>query len=633
MTSSNAVIGQMAIALVTAASFAASPVAAQEPGEESASDTIRLPAVEADVRRSLFDPGLARWTEGFAPSEALLPFADLSDWLDSRTGVGVRSYGGGGRQILSVRGARPVGVLVLLDGLPLNDPLTGTADLSTVPLRSLESATLVRGTGAARYGSGALGGALLLRTVTAGGRGAEPAAHAAVGSYGAYEFSGTADWTHGDLGLRVGGGLGEAENDFLYEDRLANGTPERRRENADSRSHWLSAAATVGDVRATVRYDELERGVPGRLGSTAFAGDRWREVRWSATATTSRAPGGATVYTGLRGLSTRYSPDGGDAAGQRAVDARLGGEVELAALSRVVVAGRLALEHMTGDDIAGAPDRWSGGLTAGRAFGDAEGYGFEPALGLDAYEGGAVLSPEIGAWAGFGAARVYARLGQGFRVPTFADLYFGAAPGIRANPDLDPERVILDAELGVELSRTVVGAEVSLRAAAWNRDTRDPIVWLASSAATWSPQNLDRLRAHGIDLEARVETRPGTRQVVWAFEGGLGLQRSRLGFGSNGNPLPYEPDVTVRGAAELRGAATTARLEATYTGSRTTSVAATRRLPGFYRVDARLRRRITIEPISIDVTLGVDNLLDRTYELVELFPEPGRSLRVALDIH
>lgn len=612
-------------------------LAAQEVGR----DTLRLPVLRAEVRRSLFDPGLARSVERLEPGAEFLPFRDLSDWLSSRTSVRVRGYGGGGRQVLSIRGGRPAAVLVLLDGLPLNDPLTGEADVSTVPLASLESAVLVRGAGTARYGSGALGGALLLRSVAADA--AEPVARLSVGSHGAYEASGSAAWAAtpaGEPSLRVDAGVSGAENDFSYDNRLVAGSPETRRDNADSQIRWAGLAAGAGEIRATVRLDDLERGVPGRLGTSAFAGDRWRETRWSLTGTAGS--GDATARVGLRRLSMRYAPgDDAPPADQEALDLRAGGEMALSGLADLVVAGRLSLERLQGDGIGGNPDRVAGGFTLRRAFGiggqgDREsgpGFGFEPVLGVDASGGEVALSPELGAWYRTGDdLRLYGRLGRAYRVPTFADLHFEAAPGLRANPDLEAEKVVLDGELGVELAGRMSRMPVSVQVAGWTRDTRRPIVWLASSAALWSPRNLDRLHAHGVDLQGRIEARISA-PLHWAVEGGLTLQRSRVGFGDNRNPLPYEPDVAGHAAVELRRGGTAARAELRYTGSRTTTVAATRRLDDFVTLDARLRHRFEPGPFVVDATLGVDNLTDVSYELIELFPEPGRVLRLTLDVH
>lgn len=619
---------------------------AQEPGAlEVGRDTLQLPALRAEVRRSLLDPGLARSVERLEPGRELLPFGDLSEWLASRASVHVRGYGGGGRQVLSVRGGRPGGVLVLLDGLPLNDPLTGEADISTVPLSSLASATLVRGAGTARYGSGALGGALLLSS--AGPSDARPLARLSVGSFGTYEASGSAAWAATDspdaAGVRFDAGIRGAENDFTYANRLAAGAPERRRDNADSRLTWAGLSAGTDDLRATFRFDDLERGVPGRLGTSAFAGDRWSETRWTATATTGAAgTGDVTGRLGLRRLGLRYTPGGGaPPTSQQAFDVRAAGELALPGLADLVVGGRLSLERLQGDGIAGRPDRLAGGLTLRRVFGAGDrheargGKGFvvEPVLGFDVSDGEAALSPELGAsYRANEHLRLYGRLGRAYRVPTFADLHFEAAPGVRANPDLEAEKVVLDTELGLELGARVGRLPVSLRVAGWVRDTRRPIVWLASSAALWSPRNLDRLLANGLDLQGRLEA-AGSTPFHWAVEGGVTLQRSRVGFGANRNPLPYQPDVAGRAALEFRSGATAGRLELRYTGSRTTTVAATRRLGGFVTLDARLRRRIEPGPLAVDVTLGIDNLTDTSYELVELFPEPGRALRLTLDVH
>jgi outer membrane receptor protein involved in Fe transport len=137
--------------------------------------------------------------------------------------------------------------------------------------------------------------------------------------------------------------------------------------------------------------------------------------------------------------------------------------------------------------------------------------------------------------------------------------------------------------------------------------------------------------ARGLEIEARIASARDA-PTGWALDAGLTLQRSRVGFGSNRNPLPYQPSVTARAAAELRRGATAGRLEAAYTGSRTTSLAATRRLAGFVTLDAGLRRRFTPGPLTVDAAIGIDNLFDERYELVELFPEPGRSFRLTIDV-
>jgi len=73
-------------------------------------------------------------------------------------------------QGVSLRGLSPSGAsrsLVLLDGVPLNDPFGGWVTWSKVPRESLASAELVRGGGATAWGNAALGGVVQLFTAGA----------------------------------------------------------------------------------------------------------------------------------------------------------------------------------------------------------------------------------------------------------------------------------------------------------------------------------------------------------------------------------------------------------------------------------------------------------------------------------
>ena len=66
-------------------------------------------------------------------------------------------------QGVSLRGVGPSGAsraLVLVDGIPINDPFGGWVPWSRVPLLSIEQIEVVRGGGSALWGNGALGGVI-----------------------------------------------------------------------------------------------------------------------------------------------------------------------------------------------------------------------------------------------------------------------------------------------------------------------------------------------------------------------------------------------------------------------------------------------------------------------------------------
>ena len=590
-------------------------------------DPVVLPGVEAVVRWRPTDGSLARSVSEVRFDDGPVPWRDVSEWLSSVSGTSTRGSAMAGGQFVSVRGSRPEGVLVLLDGHPLNDPMSGRADLSTIPVGTLSSATLVRGASSARYGTGAMAGVLLLRSRT----GDETAATGALrvssfgGLGGEVQVRGTG--TAGRASLAIA--LDQADNDFTFENRLLPGSPVETRANTDASRFSLSTSASRGRTRFGFRYDAVERGSPGPMGNRLFDRARWEERRGLASLGWQ---GSRIGVSGRLGWSTSdWAPGTGNGAAVTrnarvlgaGLEGRTGGAADLE------LAGRFSLEGLEGDDFSGEVRRLMIGGAAARSF-SAGAFLVRPAISIDGTADRAAVSPEIGLRVPIGSMiALRARAGQAFRMPTLADLNLSPGLRVRSNPDLEPERVVLDAELGLEAGWEVGGFELAGELAGWYRQTQDPIVWLASAAALWTPRNLDRLVSYGVEgsLEAVTER---TRPTGWGLTAAATLDHSRLGFGSNQNPLPYRPGTSA--ALGIRGWATRLSIRGwvRWTGSRTTTVAGTRSLPGFTTVDLTVGWQPPFGVAGLEVEGRVDNLLDRYYELVELYPEPGRRLSLTV---
>jgi outer membrane cobalamin receptor len=589
-------------------------------------EPIELPALVAKASLPELVGGVGHSVSRVDFPKQPITYFGLGDWLADQPGVTVRGSSTAGRQVVSVRGSRPSGVLVLLDGMPINDPVSGTADLSSIPVSTLETATLVRGAGSARLGPGGTGGVLMLSSRTPTGRGA-------VVGLEVRSFGGRAIDAYVSQAGRLGQAaltvrLDRSRNDFGFVDPFVPEAPVERRRNADRRN--LSMALTGGSpigpgVAASVRFDDSERGIPGRAGTTLLDGARWEDRAFQASVATGTAGDrGARVM--FRRQRLGYIPDDERSASiTRTTEWRLGAET--AHLSTGVRAsGRFQYEAVRGDGIEGDPSRWNVGGSLSRAF-VWDAFRLDPVIGVDVSSEGGAVSPDValryapGSW-----AEAWARVGQGFRLPTFGDMYFGSGFGIRPNAELSPERVVLDAEIGTRLRSGRAGAVGTLQVGAYYRRTRDPIVWIASSTALWSPRNLDRLTARGIELDASM-TWPGPGVSV-RLSGSV--DDSRLGFGANRNPQPYQPSVQGRLAVEQGLGPAALRVELRGVGSRTTSVAATRRLPAFAEVNIAAAGRLAGLGLPLQVQLRIDNVLDARYELIELYPEAGRSLSLRL---
>ncbi len=94
------------------------------------------------------------------------PAKSLGELLANEPGIDWRTYGdyGGASELLQIRGMSPNGTQVLVNGVNVASPSLGTADVSKIPLNSIERVEVVKGSGSLLYGSGAMGGTVNIVT-------------------------------------------------------------------------------------------------------------------------------------------------------------------------------------------------------------------------------------------------------------------------------------------------------------------------------------------------------------------------------------------------------------------------------------------------------------------------------------
>lgn len=87
---------------------------------------------------------------------------NLGEVIDGEVGISYKTYGPLGQtQSIFMRGSTAGQVLVLVDGRPVNDIGTGGgADFNAIPANIIEKVEIIRGSGAALYGTGAFGGVI-----------------------------------------------------------------------------------------------------------------------------------------------------------------------------------------------------------------------------------------------------------------------------------------------------------------------------------------------------------------------------------------------------------------------------------------------------------------------------------------
>ena len=422
-------------------------------------------------------------------------------------GVVLQQSGGIGQaEQLTLRGASSTGVLVLLDGVPLNS-LGGIADLSLVPLPAVQQAEVLRGGAGARYGAGALGGVVNLVTRSA----SEPVVSGdlGMGSFGTVQGSASASGP-----LLGGSGLlelhaGHSDGDFPYVYDPLGGTPASNpktltREN--NQATWVGGLAKGGGrvgpwrLDGLIQVSALSRGLAGTLDDPTLdahqdflglqAGLRLSRA-WASGADTSlrldARHEGNTFRGGDFSVDTQWwqaslSWDGTLPVGNHWLSASA--SVGLSFADSGPSSPRWAVTS------ASVQDEWR--LADGKVS-------LVPSVRLDQAGPFVGASPKLGvSWALPAGVTLQANVGQSFRVPSFLELYIPTGPQL-ANPDLEPERgVFVDGGAGI------AGAPGMLRVAGFAAQYENLIVYEYQPPVPTRPQNLGAVRAAGLEAEGRL---------------------------------------------------------------------------------------------------------------------------------
>jgi vitamin B12 transporter len=462
-------------------------------------------------------------------------YQTLAEALVAVPGLRMVQAGGLGQQASAfLRGSNSRHVLVLLDGVPVNDPSepNGAFNFGNELLADIERIEVVRGPGSSLYGSGAIGGVINLISRRA-------PADTPVQVFGDLA-GGTAGTARGMLGaagtmaawdyLVVGQGLTTQGSDATPRrfTRDTRETEDFRAAAGTARFGWNPAAGTrvEGLLRWRENRTELDN-VPNDDPNYSGNDRRWFGQLRGETALLDGA-----WTTGLRAALTedrrRYlnPPDGGSAAttddlfrGQRQTfdwgnRVRLGdlGPIEQAGLAFGVTHERESVDQRSGSPSfrtttsataratalhAGVQAQLGGrlDLSAGLRQDLAEDYD-----GFLSWRAGVVLAlPEAN-------SRLRLSTGTAFKAPSLFQRFGRIGTSFQGNPDLRPENSFAW-EAGIETDVALFGREDGATPSATYFDTQFRNLINFNPAFT-TLANVERAMARGVELGLTLRPAP-----------------------------------------------------------------------------------------------------------------------------
>jgi outer membrane receptor protein involved in Fe transport len=508
-------------------------------------------------------------------------------------------------QGVSLRGVGPSGVsrtLVLLDGIPFNDPFGGWVYWTRVPLGGLDRIEVVDGSSSNVYGNYAMGGVINVVTAPPARRSFDIRSQFGNRSTPKIDFSGSDVWGRVRASIDASAFSTDGYPPVAERERgLVDKNAAVNFRNIGLRTHYELSSRVQAFLRGGYFREERDNGKASTIDGTDEANDTtWKNVSGGVrvrmpdesdlqinvftdfarfrsnflavpAATPPRSIGRMTLNqtvptTGVGGMGQWSKTLGSRQFLTAGVDWRwVDGDSEEDALDPVM-GSRVTLSRVSGgtqrslgffvQDLITPTSRLT--LTLGArvdSWRNYDGHHRE----IDAATGeptanhrpslperdDTVFSPRVAAlyhvadW-----VSVWGDLGWGFRAPTLNELYRQFRVGTvltLANNQLGPERLV-GGELGIRISPV---RNISWRTTWFDNRVEDPVsnvtVSTAGATVTQQRQNLGRTRISG--LQTDVEYRIGT---AYRISGGYLYGRARVvEFAANpdlvGNYLPQVP--------------------------------------------------------------------------------------------
>lgn len=460
----------------------------------------------------------------------------LGELLANELGIDWRTYGnyGGAAQEIHIRGMRGNATQVFVNGVSVNSPSLGTADIGKIPLTNIERIEVVKGSGSLLYGSGAMGGTVNIITKRPDRDQMDLKVGAGYGSQNTYRLSAEQGmFFFRDFGYYIT--AGRTETDGFRDNSYLN-------QNDISMKLILEKKEAI-DISLYGDYIDRKYGQPGvkpPAGTQDYYRDGIKFYNREAASLLNKGgdkdghvilevKGKLITWLGynLKGHYTnmenyyyqRYASSGtgnetwvtNEVLGTdghlviypfEGAQLLLGGEYKdfnwknegynlNASGSRIGFKTKTKADLSTKGIFTESQYRPSKYLKvlAGFRYEDHSAFGSEnlPFFGL-------IINP-------FKTTALKVNHGKHFLAPTPNDLYWPADPYTKGNPNLKPET---GWHTDVTLEQSFLKDKIFLTMSYFHWNVNDKIQWEPDTQGVWSPINLGKYKADGIEIGTKV---------------------------------------------------------------------------------------------------------------------------------
>ncbi|MDP6340275.1 MAG: TonB-dependent receptor plug domain-containing protein [Candidatus Marinimicrobia bacterium] len=539
------------------------------------------------------------------------PGRNLASTMETIPSLTLRTYGGlGGLGTVSIDGGLTSHTKILLNGVDLTSPQNGETDLSQIPVFLFDQITIAR-TPALSHGSGSIDGSIAINSFKSS------RIDVTAGSFGRQSLAGQINIPTKDWNTQAGLGKLRSKGDFPYNQdgntgRIGNNKFEQNffsfgTNRAISQNWFVSIQSLI---------TEQDRGIPGLVFSPSSEAHRKDELHLFNIKSIWQLPKHLfSISITSRNSDERYTNP------QYAVDSKhklessqmdlkwMTSPLESIEINQKISLKKEAISSTNTDSINRIIHSYANTLrwTLSQNITNENGFRFDQEKGgfsTRTWQSGFEYYLRNGSLSIMG--------GNGFRYPTFNDLYWN--PG--GNPSLFPERTNW---ARIHWNTDFMGHHLSIRAS--SKSSRNLIQW-APGENFWQPQNIAKARRNTLTFTASGSLiKPIRYSGHFSYNNTKDLTVNKR--------LRYAPDLLGTFSFETDSLFVNGWIQGRYVGQRIAMYSWPKDV--IMEPFLILSGGINWTPYqAITILFSIENFLNKNYMTVNGYPEPGRSFSLTV---
>lgn len=568
--------------------------------------------------------------------------SSVSQMLLQQNTCFVKSYGPANIAALSIRGSTAQQTAVVWNGMNINNPMLGQADVSLLPVGFFNDISLQKGALSGYWGSGAMAGVLNLRS-DAGNN--SPLTVRASTSYSSLENIvkwASVNFSAGRWGSATRVLLDDSKNRYNY---FSNDSTVVKQAHAETRqraimqdvSYKVNARQQIG---VHIWWQDAQRQVPYTLSEVKQDADQYDGIfrtmaDWKISGKKYTLNAKAAFFnealnydntTYLLHSRSKFRTEVADIDGQYFLPRGF------------VISGGITNSISTATSITeGSSEGYLGEKQLSRtalyeniswknSFFQASAYGREEYFNFKTFVPtvGATTSLSFFKWLSWKT-----NAGTIYRYPTLNDLYWN--PG--GNPNLKPEQGY-SAETSLQTNYTLSKLSLMVTGTIFTRNIHNFIVWLPGKDGNPSPQNVLQVWSRGgetnTELVFKNKLIRTSMQVITNYILSTRTQTDLVNDGSLNRQMPYVPMYSGSAIYSFEIKGWMLRVAYVYTGYRYLTSDNYSYLLPYSLLDARLSKTFQLKNFLLNVFAEGNNLMNENYQSYTQYAMPLRNYKAGI---